>query len=97
MLVTAVCMLFLLKLKWPKNKNFVTLTCCMQTKNRKCLKETVNNEQLLPDLELKSGIPTGTNSDNSLKVPLKSMYMATEPEDNYVQTPILLHKIENFT
>ena len=75
MLVTAVCMLFLLKLKWPKNKNFFTLTCCMQTKNRKSLMETVNNEQLLPDLKLKSGIPTGTNSDNSLKVPLKSMYM----------------------
>ena len=30
---------------------------------------------LLPDLELNSGIPTRTNFDNSLKAPLKSMYM----------------------
>ena len=29
----------------------------------------------MPDLELNSGIPTGTNFDNSLKVALKSMYM----------------------
>ena len=33
--------------------------------------------------------------DNSLKVPLKSMYM--EAEDNYVETPIPLYKIANFT
>ena len=32
------------------------------------------HKSLLPDLELNSGIPSRTNFDNSLKVPLKSMY-----------------------
>ena len=31
MLVTAVCFLFLLKLKWPKNKNIYSDTHCLQT------------------------------------------------------------------
>ena len=33
------------------------------------------HKSLLPDLELNSGIPSRTNFDNSLKVPLKSMYI----------------------
>ena len=33
------------------------------------------NQRFFARLELNSGIPTRTNFDNSLKVPLKSMYM----------------------
>ena len=58
---------------------------------------------LHPDLELNSGIPSRTNFDNSQKMPLKSMYidhllfLIMEAEDDYVETPILVYKIANFT
>ena len=60
-------------------------------------------KDLMPDLELSFGIPTGRNFDNSLKVPLKSitvhdlLLLLMEAEDNYVETLILLYKIANFT
>ena len=39
------------------------------------LRVSAYTKSFLPDLELNSGIPSRTNFDNSLKVPLKSMYI----------------------
>ena len=46
--------------------------------------------------------PTRTNFDNSLKIALKRhvhdlLLLIMEAECNYVETPILLYKIANFT